>query len=192
MNDTEVAKSNEYWLTITRNEEFINQYGHNAFSGWEDKEHLDLVQAYEGVRPYLESISRKRMFYGLPGELNPFPAENYHHALVLFLSPPERWFGNIGVLTSPEYLALKQGAEKEESECYSHRGRPEEPAKQPDDLSPAEQAIYAVIDATPRMGPEIAKRIGTAIDPDNIRRDLSQLKKRGHIGHRHGQGYFRL
>jgi predicted HTH transcriptional regulator len=112
--------------------------------------------------------------------------------LVLVLNPPERWFGSMGMLRSPEYLELKRGAELEENAIETDRTRPEESRQRRNDMSPAEQIVFDVIDDTPRQGPEIASRISVKIDAADIRRYLSQLKKRGYIGHLKGQGYYRL
>ena len=114
MNDENVVRCDNYWRTITRNEEFIRQNGHHGCPDWEDKWHQDLEDAYLQVRPLLTSVTQRRMFHSLPGGLNPFEAENYHHALVLVLNPPELWFGNMGMLRSPEYLSLKRGAQESE------------------------------------------------------------------------------
>lgn len=46
MNDAEVTAFDDYWRTITRNEEFFRQYGHNGCPDWEDKWHQDLEDAY--------------------------------------------------------------------------------------------------------------------------------------------------
>lgn len=192
MNDVEVTKFDDYWRTITRNEEFIRQHGHHGCPDWEDKWHQDLDEAYSHVRPLLASVTERRMFHGLPGDLNPFEAENYHHALVLVLNPPERWFGNMGMLRSPEYLALKQGAEGEEKSCQQDRNHKGKPLQRGDDMSPGERIVFGVIDETPRQGPEVANRISAKIDAADIRRYLSQLKKRGYISHLPGKGYYRL
>lgn len=114
MDSDAVQRFDNYWRTITRNEEFIQQWGHNLRTDWRDRWHQDLEDAYLLVRPLLVPVTRSRMFHQLPGGINPFEAENYHHALMLLLNPPERWFENVGVLRSPEYVALKREAENEE------------------------------------------------------------------------------
>lgn len=191
MSDTQVAATSEYWWAITNNEAFIRQYGHNAFPAWEDKEHPDLMQAYERVEPFLKSISRKRMFYGLPGELNPFPAANYHDALVLFLNPPERWFGNIGVLTSPEYLALKRRVVEEES-AIAHSLAVEASTSSPlDGLSDTVLTILQAIDMkSPFTWDEIATKSGYT--HDLVRRYSRRLQEAHLIKKIDRRGFVRL
>lgn len=114
MNDVDITAFDDYWRTVTRNEEYICQYGHHGCPDWESKWHDDLEEAYDSVKPLLEPISEKRMIHDLPADLNSFDAENFHHALIKFLNPPERWFSKIGVLVSPEYLGLKQEVKNEQ------------------------------------------------------------------------------
>ncbi|WP_437202107.1 hypothetical protein [Planctomicrobium sp. SH664] len=114
MNDVEVTKFDDYWRTITRNEEFIKEHAHHGCPDWQDTWHKDLEDAYHQVKPLLESVTARRVYCDLPGDLTSIDAENYHHALVLVLNPPERWFGNMAVLRSPKYLELKRAAAEEE------------------------------------------------------------------------------
>jgi hypothetical protein len=112
--DSDIVAFDDYWRIISRNEEYLRQYGLNADANWEEKWHQDLEDAYTRVEPQLSSVTRRRMFHDLPGGLNPLDADNFHHALVKLLNPPECWFGRVGVLTSPEYVAIKRGAAEEE------------------------------------------------------------------------------
>lgn len=165
----EVTKFDNYWRTITRNEEFIRQWGHNACPDWEGKWHQDLEDAYSHVRPLLVSVTKRRIFYGLPGDLNPFEAENYHHALMLILNPPERWFGNTGMLRSPEYLALKRRVEEEGGSPVQQHPAIAAAAKLSADnlegLNQTELKVLKAIDAEkPQTWEEIGKRAGCSAD----------------------------
>lgn len=170
MNDVEVTKFDDYWRTITRNEEFIRQHGHHGCPDWEDKWHRDLEEAYSLVRPLLASVTERRMFHALPGDLNPFEAENLHHALVLVLNPPERWFGNVGMLRSPEYLTLKQGAEDEERRLAraGQVAAATEDALIDDPLEGLNDTAWHILHAmdrkVPRRWGEIGKRAGYSED----------------------------
>lgn len=193
MNDAEVTKFDDYWRTITRNEEFVRQHGHHGCPDWEDKWHQDLDEAYSHVRPLLASVTERRMFHGLPGDLNPFEAENYHHALVLVLNPPERWFGNMGMLRSQEYLALKQGAAAEE--CSVARTRPVIPSvfHSPDPFEGVNDTAWDILHAMDRVEPrrwkEIGKRAGYS--EDKVRQYSTLLQEKGLIK-RTARGFIRL
>jgi hypothetical protein len=179
MNSENVQKFDDYWRTITRNEEFIRQYGHHKCPYSEDKWHQDLEDAYLQVRPLLASVTERRMFHGLPGGLNPFEAENYHHALVLILNPPELWFGNLRVLCSPEYLALKQEAENEER-SVSRTGpgtlsvvTPQDPLESVNET--AWDILHAMDQAEPRRWKEIAKEAGYS--EEKVRQYSTELQE---------------
>ncbi|GAB4150529.1 MAG: hypothetical protein Tsb009_25390 [Planctomycetaceae bacterium] len=168
----------DYWRTITRTEDFICQYGHTADPFWESRSNVDLLTAYEAVRPFLKDVSCPRVTHHPPGRLPPFAADNVHHALVKVLNPPERWFGQIGILDSDEYLALKKSAESEELL-----------STQLQRLQEAVREVYKAVTFDPLVGDEISKKVD--VNPDNVRRYLSQLKKDGLIQHIHRVGYFR-
>ena len=114
MTDADVEAFDDYWRIILRNEEYVRQWGHNPRPARVLELHQDLEDAYTRVQPLLSSVIRQRLFSDLPFGHHPFAADNFHHALVKLLNPPENWFERVGVLTSPEYLAIKQGAADEE------------------------------------------------------------------------------
>lgn len=193
MNDVELKRFDDYWRTITQNEEFIRQHGHHGCPDWEDKWHQDLEEAYSLVRPSLASATERRMFYGLPGDLNPFEAENYHHALVLVLNPPERWFGSIGILRSQEYLALKEGAVAEE--CSVARTRPIVPSvvKLPDLFEGVNDTAWDILHAMDRDEPRRWKEIGKRANysEDKVRQ-YSTLLQNKRLIKRTARGFIRL
>ena len=77
MSDSEVEAFDDYWRTISRNEEHIRIYGHNARPTRELELHQDLEEAYTRVQPLLSSVTRRRMFHDLPSGLNAFDADNF-------------------------------------------------------------------------------------------------------------------
>ena len=153
MNSDNVQRFDEYWRTITRNEDYIRQYGHHKCPYWEDKWHQDLEDAYLQVRPLLASVTERRMFHGLPGGLNPIEAENYHHALVLLLNPPELWFGNLKVLCSPEYLAVKREAENEERSVARTSPYALRVVHSPDPVAGVNDTAWDILHAMDRVEP---------------------------------------
>lgn len=173
----------DYWRAIARTEDFICQYGHTADPFWESRSSVDLLTAYEAVRPTLKAVSRQRMLRNLPGGITPIAADNFHHALVKVLSPPERWFGQIGILDSSEYVALKKKVEDEQFRLVSLTTQLER-------LSDDTRVVYEAVTPEPQVGDKIAKRVD--VHPDNVRRYLSQLKKAGLIQHIPRVGYFRM
>lgn len=182
MNDADVAKFDAYWRTITGNEDFIRQHGHNGCPDWQDKWHHDLEDAYSQVRPLLASATTRQMYRGLPGGLNPIEAENYHHALVLVLNPPEQWFGNLGMLSSPEYLALKRRTEEEEERLHAHPvAAVEEARANPfDELSDtAMEILQAMDDKEPQRWKEIARRADYS--EDKVRQYSTELQNKNCI-----------
>lgn len=191
MNDAGVAKFDDYWRTITRNEDFIRQHGHNGCPDWEDKWHQDLEDAYSQVRPLLESVTERRMFHGLPGGLNPIGAENYHQALVLVLNPPEKWFGSVGMLSSPEYLALKRRTEDEERSHAHPVAAVEEARANPlDELSDtAMEILRAMDDKEPRRWKEIARLADSS--EDKVRHYSTELQNKKFI-RKSRRGFIRI
>ncbi len=121
MNETE--SSNFYWSAVSQTEEYIQTYGQHSCADWEGRSHQDLVNANLKVQPFLKAVSKRRMFYNLPGNLNSFAAENFHDALIQVLNPPERWFRQLEILSSPEYLALKKGAEDEGIQMFDEHSK---------------------------------------------------------------------
>jgi hypothetical protein len=138
-------------------------------------------EAYVRVRPFMTSMIRPRMFGDLPGELNSFDAENYHHALVLFLNPPERWFRQIAMLGSPPYLALKKAVEEEDAVINSLQLPLNVERERPDlsSLKDAELAILKAMDGiggTPRSWKKIA--LESCYEHDVVRRYSASLQER--------------
>ncbi|MEZ5941158.1 MAG: hypothetical protein R3C18_07190 [Planctomycetaceae bacterium] len=103
----------EFWIVVRRNEEYLKMYGQHEIPQWEDLKHDDLVEVYGNVQKHLSPVCSERMFDG-PGGEDRFYAQNYHEALVEVLNPPERWFRQLWMLNSPEYIALKKGAKDDE------------------------------------------------------------------------------
>lgn len=193
MNDVELTTFDEYWRTITRNEEFIRQHAHHGCPDWEDKWHHDLEDAYYHVKPLLKSVTARHIYCDLPGDLTSIEAENYHHALVLVLNPPERWFGNMAVLRSPEYLTLKQGAAAEE--CSVTRMRPVVPSvvNSPDPFEGVNDTAWDILNAMDRVEPrrwkEIGKRAGYS--EDKVRQYSTLLQEKG-LTKKTARGFIRL
>ena len=134
----------------------------------------------------MSPVTRRGMFHSLPGELNPFDADNYHHALVKFLNPPERWFGNVGVLCSPEYLVLKQAVTEEEKVIS------QTPTDSPlDGCNDTEIAIpQAMDDQNPKTWKEIAVKAGYGYV--NVRKYGKRLKNAKLVKAIASRGFIRL
>lgn len=189
MTDSDIVAFVDYWRIISRNEEYLRQYGHNANTNWEEKWHQDLEDAYTRVEPLLSSVTRRRMFHDLPGGLNPFDADNFHHALVKLLNPPELWFGRVGVLTSPEYVAIKRGAAEEEKgigigaiEVSGPTAAvPEATVLTLDDLNTTQRKIVKALDRkAPRTWVDVACR--TKLQLNTVCKQSAFLQKKGMIG----------
>ncbi len=180
---TELAELfDDYWRAITRAEDFICQYGHDADPSWDCRSNRDLLTAHEALCPILKYVSPRPMIRNLPGGINAFAAENFHYALVMVLNPPERWFGQIGMLDSSEYLALKKDVEEEQSRLVSL-------VTQLERLSDDVRKVFEAVTSEPLVGDQIARKVD--VHPDNVRRHLSLLKKAGLIQHVPRVGYFR-
>jgi len=194
MNDSDIDSFDEYWRTVSRNEEFIRQYGHNACMDWEDKWHQDLEDAYSRIQPLLSPVTQRRMFHQLPGELNPFDADNYHHALAKFLNPPERWFGNVGVLCSPEYLALKQAVAEEVKAIYQTPTADVSPETTDSRLDGFNDTAIAILQAMDDQNPRTLKEIATkaGYGYDNVRRYSKRLQNANLIEMIESRGFIRL
>jgi predicted transcriptional regulator len=172
----------DYWRAITRAEDFICQYGHTADPCWETRASNDLQATYETVRPMLAAVSGQRMIYTLPRGLNAFAAENLHHALVMVLNPPERWFGRISILDSSEYHILKGQVEKEERRilaAFEAKWPTPESCCDSPDLNETELDILEAMDEQPRPWAEIAKRAG--YESHTVRRYSKRFQAMGLI-----------
>jgi len=69
--------------------------------------------AYEGVEPFLRRFNRRRFFAvqsGLAFRTGPIEALNAHQALMHFLNKPDELYGEIRVLDSSEFKAIKSAA----------------------------------------------------------------------------------
>jgi len=193
MNESEIDALDRFWQIISDEEDYIRQYGHYAFPEWKEKWHQALEDCYAEIRPLLEAVSQHQMFQGLPGNLNPFTAENYHHALTLVLNPPERWFGNIGVLNSVEYLELKKSAE---SELAFIQGKSQTASVKVisspfDELNDTEIIILTTMDSeTPYTWKEIAVRAGYGYDV--VRKYSKGLRDRNLIKKLGSRGFIRV
>ncbi len=193
MDSDDVQRFDNYWRTITRNEEFIRQYGLHKYPNWEDKWHQDLEDAYLQVRPLLASVTERRMFHGLPGGLNPFEAENYHHALVLILNPPELWFGNVGVLLSPEYLAMKREAENEERSVAETSPADPTVITSPGLLEALNDTAWNILHAMDRIEPLRWKEIGqrAGYSEEKVRQYSTKLQE-GQLIKKTPRGFIRI
>jgi len=188
MVDSDVDAFDDYWRTISRNEEYIRLWGHNACPTWEDKWHQDLEDAYTRIQPLLSSVTRRKIFHDLPDGLNPFDADNFHHALVKLLNPPEFWFGRVGVLTSPEYVAIKRGAvEEEKGICLGAIEVSGPTASVPaatvltlDDLNTTQRKIVKALDRkAPRTLADVAHR--TKLEVNTVGKQSTFLQDAGMI-----------
>lgn len=196
----EIEEFDNFWRVVTQCEEFIDQYGHYADPHWESKSlsnatserefrRRDLLgEAYERVRGLLRAISKHKMVHDLPGGLNPFKADNFHHALILFLSPPERWFGNIGVLHSPEYQVLKRKVEAEQS-TIEDMSSTDLTKLASDDLNQTAIEILEAMDATPRTWHVIAQKAG--YESATVRKYSTELQEAGLI-RKTARGFIRV
>lgn len=134
------------------------------------------------------------MFHGLPGDLNPFEAENFHHALITFLNPPEHWFGNVGLLRSSEYLELKRAAEAEERAVA--QSSPSDIIAETMDsvLEGLNETAITILQAMelhePRTWREIANQSGYSYDV--VRRYSTPLQKTKRIRKVGQRGFIRL
>jgi len=193
MNESDIEALDYFWATISEEELYIRQHGHYGCSGWEDMWHPKLEDSYSSIRDLLEPVMQRRIFRDLPGQMNPFAADNSHHALMLVLNPPEKWFGNIGVLNSPEYLALKQAAREEivvvspTSETDSANAN----SSHFEDLNDTALTILAAMDTSdPRTLKEIAEKSGYPYDV--VRRYSKPLQDKHLIKKLRSRGFIRL
>ena len=179
-----------YWRAISRCEEFIRENGHYPDPHWKSRSNTQLDLAYKNVKRPLRPISKPRLIRGLPGGLNPFMADNFHQALIHFLSPPHRWFGHMSVLDSKSYVRLKQRACGEENDLARKVSLKNSVATAVNELMESERSVYEAVTKTPALG----KTIGNKVDvhPDNVRKYLAKLKQLGLIRHIRGKGYVRI
>ena len=173
MDNDDVQRFDNYWRTITRNEEFIQQWGHNLRTDWRDRWHQDLEDAYLIVRPLLVPVTRSRMFHHLPGGINPFEAENYHHALMLLLNPPERWFEN----------ALKREAENEELLATGTGLAAPAMVTSPGLFDGVNDTAWDILQAMDRIEPRRWKEIGrlAGYSEDKVRQYSTELQEKQFI-----------
>jgi hypothetical protein len=178
-----------YWSAINRCEEFIRENGHYLDPHWESRSSNQLELAYKSVKRHLRPISEPRLIRKFPGEVKPFWADNFHHALILLLSPPHRWFGQIGVLDRNAYQQLKRKARSEERDLVKREPLTNSIAAAIDELTESERSVYKAVGKRPALG----KTIGNKVDvhPDNVRKYLAKLTKLGLIRHIRGKGYAR-
>ena len=165
------------------------QWGHNARPTRELELHQDLEDAYTRVQPLLSSVTRQRLFADLPFGHHPFAADNFHHALVKLLNPPENWFERVGVLTSPEYVAIKRGAVEEEKGISigaievsgPTASVPESTVLTLDDLNTTQRKIVKALDRkAPRTWVDVARR--TRLELNTVCKQSAFLQKEGMIG----------
>ncbi|MCX7397429.1 MAG: hypothetical protein NT138_07075 [Planctomycetales bacterium] len=190
MADSDIEAFDDYWRIILRNEEYLRQWGHNARPTRELELHQDLEDAYTRVQPLLSSVTRQRLFPDLPFGHHPFAADNFHHALVKLLNPPENWFERVGVLTSPEYFAIKQGAVDEEKViclgAIAVSGPtalvPEATVPTLDDLNTTQRKIVKALDPkVPRTWADVARRtkleVNTVCKQSRFLQDAGMIQK---------------
>ncbi|NLX97851.1 MAG: hypothetical protein GXY83_16935 [Rhodopirellula sp.] len=108
-----------FWDHIRRAEQDVRRNGHLgrlppdcSNDPWD----ADFAAAYEAVKRYLRKFRRDRFFpvpAGLAFRSGPIQAESAHQALMYFLNKPDELHGEVGVLDSTEYVAIKAEAIKE-------------------------------------------------------------------------------
>lgn len=184
MIDSDVEAFHDYWQIILRNEEYLRQWGHNARPTRELELHQDLEDAYTRVQSLLSSVTRHRLFTDLPFDHHPFAAENFHHALVKLLNPPENWFERVGVLTSPEYVAIKRGAVEEEKGIEQSNL-----VALLKKLTSFQMNILKAMDDQPKTWSEIAGK--AELDHDDVRKHSTFLKTHKLI-EKTGRGFIRI
>jgi hypothetical protein len=105
-----------FWDHARRNVEFIEQYGHiGPVEGWEYRCDTEFENAFRAIEKFLAPVQGARSFRqprGIPNDA-PIIAKSAHEALARFLNPPERLFGVMHALISPEYEAIRDAAEDE-------------------------------------------------------------------------------
>ncbi len=168
-----ISKFSQFWDMVTTNENFIRDYGNRPRPDTERLWHQDIEDAYQKLAECLTSVSEKRLFGDLPCGLNPFPADNAHQALAYLLNPPERWFGDIGVLESIAYLRLKDQV-KHEQECVINMQRTAETS-----LTECQQKILDALTSMPQTWDQIYRKID--FDYNSVRRSGAALVKSGHV-----------
>jgi len=179
-----------YCSAIDRCEEFIRENGHYPDPHWETRSNKHLELAYKNVKRHLRPITEPRLIRKFPGELKPYWADNFHHALILLLSPPHRWFGQIGVLDRRAYQQLKQKARREEKDLLRRKPLRSSITAAVDALMESERKVYEAVSDSPALGKAIGKKVG--VHPDNVRKYLAKLKNLGLIRHIRGKGYVRI
>lgn len=125
-----------FWGHVQEAERNVRENGHRGRlppdcygDPWDE----DFAAAFEAVKRYVRKFRRDRFFpvpAGLAFRPGPIRAETAHQALMFFLNRPEELHGEMGVLDSPEYLAIKSEALKE----LEHRSRTRRPASNLQDL----------------------------------------------------------
>ncbi len=109
----------KFWNFVAKAEQDIQQNGHlgrmppdSHDDPWDD----EFAAAYDVVEPQLQKF-RETRFFKVPAGLafvpGPFTAETAHQALMFFLNPSTQLYGELGVLDTPEYLAIKESAMQE-------------------------------------------------------------------------------
>lgn len=107
---------NLFWSFVATFELDIRQNGHRGRmppccldDPWDE----EFAQAYELLAQHLKRFRRLRYFKvpaGLAFFQLPLWAETAHQALMFFLNPAFGLYGEMGVLDSPEYIAIKEAA----------------------------------------------------------------------------------
>jgi len=105
-----------FWRFVARMELDIRQNAHRGRmppcclnDPWDE----EFAQAYELLALHLKRFRRLRYFKvpaGLAFFQFPLWAETAHQALMFFLNPAFGLYGEMGVLDSPEYIAIKEAA----------------------------------------------------------------------------------
>lgn len=105
-----------FWILVERMERDVRENSHRGRlppccmgDPWDE----ECAQAYELLAPHLKRYRRPRYFQ-VPADLaffhGPLRVETAHQALMFFLNPAGELYGEMGVLDSPEYIAIKKAA----------------------------------------------------------------------------------
>jgi hypothetical protein len=107
---------NLFWSFVATFELDIRQNGHRGRMPpccLDDPWNEEFAQAYELLAQHLKRFRQLRYFKvpaGLAFFQMPLLAETAHQALMFFLNPAFGLYGEMGVLDSPEYIAIKEAA----------------------------------------------------------------------------------
>ena len=106
-----------FWSLVRQIERRILESSHRPCPlEIDDLWNSEFEDVYEAIHPLLVCISWSQLFNrvsSLPHLRGPFEAENAHQALMFQLNPEEAMYGDISLLETKEYVALRKLAEAE-------------------------------------------------------------------------------